>query len=62
VSHETTIIITMILVKTIMFYCYGFEGITSQFDTKWVGWPGVDVHDEIEKNALTESLAEMVRI
>jgi len=52
----------MILVKTIMFYCYGFEGITSQFDTKWVGWPGVDVHDEIEKNALTESLAEMVRI
>ncbi|KAG7654566.1 Trehalose-phosphatase [Arabidopsis suecica] len=37
----------------------GLLGITSQFDTKWVGWPGVDVHDEIEKNALTESLAEM---
>ncbi|KAG7591950.1 Alpha-alpha-trehalose-phosphate synthase [Arabidopsis thaliana x Arabidopsis arenosa] len=37
----------------------GLLGVTSQFDTKWVGWPGVDVYNEVEKNALTKSLAEM---
>lgn len=45
-----------------MFYWCDLEGVTSQLDTKWVGWPGVDVYTEVEKNALTKSLAEMVRI
>ncbi|ESQ35105.1 hypothetical protein EUTSA_v10006809mg [Eutrema salsugineum] len=34
-------------------------GVTAQFDTKWVGWPGFDVYNEVEKNALSKSLAEM---
>ncbi|ESQ35106.1 hypothetical protein EUTSA_v10009417mg [Eutrema salsugineum] len=37
----------------------GLLGVTAQFDTKWVGWPGVDVYDEVEKRALSKSLAEM---
>ncbi|KAL1224159.1 putative alpha,alpha-trehalose-phosphate synthase [UDP-forming] 2 [Cardamine amara subsp. amara] len=35
------------------------SGVTAQFDTKWVGWPGVDVYDEVGKNALSKALAEM---
>ncbi|CAN8312348.1 unnamed protein product [Cochlearia groenlandica] len=37
----------------------GLLGVTAQYDTKWVGWPGVDVHDELGKNTLSKSLAEM---
>ncbi|XP_010480504.1 PREDICTED: probable alpha,alpha-trehalose-phosphate synthase [UDP-forming] 2 [Camelina sativa] len=37
----------------------GLLGVTSQFDTKWVGWPGVDVINEVEKAALSKSLTEV---
>ncbi|CAA7056687.1 unnamed protein product [Microthlaspi erraticum] len=37
----------------------GLLGVAAQFDTKWVGWPGVDVYDEVEKRALSKALAEM---
>ena len=37
-------------------------GVTDQYDTKWVGWPGFDVYNEVEKTALSESLAHMVCI
>ncbi|VVA91593.1 unnamed protein product [Arabis nemorensis] len=36
----------------------GLLGVTAQFDTKWVGWPGVDVYGEVGKEALSESLGE----
>ncbi|ESQ54516.1 hypothetical protein EUTSA_v10026761mg [Eutrema salsugineum] len=29
-----------------------------EFETKWIGWPGVDVHDAIGKKALSVALAE----
>lgn len=41
---------------------WSLEGVAAQFDTKWVGWPGVDVCDEVGKKALSKSLAKMVRI
>jgi len=28
----------------------------------YIGWPGFDVYDEVEKDAVSKSLAEMVRI
>ncbi|RID57838.1 hypothetical protein BRARA_F01188 [Brassica rapa] len=34
-------------------------GVTDQYDTKWVGWPGFDVYNEVEKTALSKSLAQM---
>ncbi|KAL4563413.1 hypothetical protein LXL04_027454 [Taraxacum kok-saghyz] len=32
-------------------------GITD-FEAKWIGWPGVTVHDEVGRKSLTEALAE----
>ncbi|KAG2263073.1 hypothetical protein Bca52824_070152 [Brassica carinata] len=29
-----------------------------EFETKWIGWPGVDVHDAVGKKALSIALAE----
>ncbi|CAH8381179.1 unnamed protein product [Eruca vesicaria subsp. sativa] len=37
----------------------GLLGVAAEFETKWVGWPGVDVYDVAGKNALSKSLAEM---
>lgn len=44
-----------------IYYWWDLKGVTAQFDTKWVGWPGVDVYDEAGKNALSKSLAKVVR-
>ena len=41
---------------------WSLEGVAAEFETKWVGWPGVDVYDVVGKNALSKSLADMVRI
>lgn len=35
------------------------EGIT-EFETRWIGWAGVNVTDEIGQKSLTESLAKKV--
>lgn len=32
-----------------------------EFETKWIGWPGVDVYDAVGKKALSIALAEKVR-
>lgn len=40
----------------------GSEGVAAEFETKWIGWPGVDVYDVVEEKALSKSLAEIVRI
>lgn len=32
-----------------------------EFETRWIGWAGVNVPDEVGQNALTEALAEKVR-
>ncbi|XP_048613137.1 probable alpha,alpha-trehalose-phosphate synthase [UDP-forming] 2 [Brassica napus] len=37
----------------------GLLGVAAEFETKWVGWPGVDVYDVVGKNALSKSLADM---
>ncbi|CAH2037263.1 unnamed protein product [Thlaspi arvense] len=37
----------------------GLLGVRAQFDTKWIGWPGVDVYDDVGKKSLCSSLAEM---
>lgn len=31
-----------------------------EFDTRWIGWPGVNVPDDVGQEALTKALAEMV--
>lgn len=33
-----------------------------EFETKWIGWPGVDVHDAVGKKALSIALAEKVNV
>jgi hypothetical protein len=35
------------------------EGV-KEFDTRWIGWAGVNVPDEVGQKALTKALAEMV--
>lgn len=35
------------------------KGIT-EFETRWIGWAGVNVPDEIGQKSLTEALAEKV--
>lgn len=35
------------------------EGV-KEFDTRWIGWAGVNVPDEVGQRALTKALAEMV--
>ncbi|KAF8080678.1 hypothetical protein N665_0929s0030 [Sinapis alba] len=37
----------------------GLLGVAAEFETKWVGWPGVDVYDVAGKNELSKSLTEM---
>lgn len=32
----------------------------SEFETRWIGWAGVNVSDEVGKKALTRALAEQV--
>jgi len=35
------------------------EGV-KEFDTRWIGWAGVNVPDDVGQRALTKALAEMV--
>jgi len=35
------------------------EGV-KEFDTRWIGWAGVNVPDDVGRRALTKALAEMV--
>lgn len=42
-----------------MRFIFSVEGV-KEFDTRWIGWAGVNVHDEVGQKALTKALAEMV--
>lgn len=33
-----------------------------EFEARWIGWAGVNVPDEVGQKALTEALAEKVRV
>jgi trehalose 6-phosphate synthase/phosphatase len=35
------------------------EGV-NEFETRWIGWAGVNVPDEVGQRSLTEALAEKV--
>lgn len=39
--------------------CFVYEGV-KEFETRWIGWAGVNVPDEIGQKALTKALAEKV--
>lgn len=36
-----------------------YEGV-NEFETRWIGWAGVNVPDEVGQRSLTEALAEKV--
>lgn len=38
-----------------------FKGV-KEFEARWIGWAGVNVPDEVGQKALTEALAEKVRV
>lgn len=38
---------------------YFLEGV-NEFETRWIGWAGVNVPDEIGQRSLTKALAEKV--
>lgn len=42
-----------------MKFVVSVEGV-KEFDTRWIGWAGVNVPDEVGQKALTKALAEMV--
>lgn len=42
-------------------YCSFFAGV-KEFEARWIGWAGVNVPDEVGKEALTRALAEKVNL
>lgn len=38
---------------------FAVEGV-KEFDTRWIGWAGLNVPDEVGQKALTKALSEMV--
>lgn len=53
--------ISICRVKCFMKFVVSVEGV-KEFDTRWIGWAGVNVPDEVGQKALTKALAEMVLI
>lgn len=42
-----------------MNFVVSVEGV-KEFDTRWIGWAGLNVPDEVGQKALTKALSEMV--
>jgi hypothetical protein len=42
-----------------MNFVVSVEGV-KEFDTRWIGWAGLNVPDEVGQKALTKALSDMV--